>query len=79
MYEKEQWQKSRYLNFYWITSAVLIDSSSIELNTKDILLGITIDRHLKFDNKSIISVKKACQKLNAFLHFATFMNFAKKN
>ena len=30
-------------------STALIDGSSIESNTKEILLGITIDRDLKFD------------------------------
>ena len=31
-------------------STALIDGSSIESNTKEILLGITIDRDLKFDD-----------------------------
>ena len=46
-------------------STALIDGSSIESNTKEILLGITIDRDLKFDEHVNNLCKKACQKLNA--------------
>ena len=44
-------------------STALIDGSSIESNTKEILLGITIDRDLKFDEHVNNLCKKACQKL----------------
>ena len=59
-------------------SAVLIDGSSIESNTKEILLGITNDRDLKFDEHVSNLCKKACQKLNALVRLAPFMNTDKK-
>ena len=39
-------------------STALIDGSSIESNTKEILLGITIDRDLKFNDH----VSNLCKK-----------------
>ena len=59
-------------------STALIDGSSIESNTKEILLRITIDRDLKFDEHINNLCKKACQKLNALVHLAPFMNVDKK-
>ena len=59
-------------------SAALIDGSSIESNTKEILLGITIDRDLKFDEHVNNLCKKACQKPNALVRLAPFMNVDKK-
>ena len=59
-------------------STALIDGSSIESNTKEILLGITIDRDLKFDEHVNNLCKKACQKLNALVRLAPFMNVDKK-
>ena len=59
-------------------SAALIDGSSFESNTKEILLGITIDRGLKFDEHVNNLCKKACQKLNALVRLAPFMNVDKK-
>ena len=44
-------------------STALIDGSSIESNTKEILLGITIDRDLKSDEHVNISVKKHVKNL----------------
>ena len=44
-------------------SSILIDRSSIESNTKKILLGITIDKDLNLMNMSIISVKKHTKSL----------------
>ena len=49
-------------------STALIDGSSIESNTKEILLGITIDRDSKFDEHVNSLCKKACQKLNALMN-----------
>ena len=49
-----------------------INSSSTESNKKEILLEITIDEH--FNNPC----KKACQKLNALVRLAPFMNVDKK-
>ena len=59
-------------------STALIDGSSIESNTKEILLGITIDRDLKFDEHVNNLCRKACQKLNALVLLAPFMNVDKK-
>ena len=42
-------------------STALIDGSSIESNMKEVLLGITIDRDLKFDEHVNNLCKKACQ------------------
>ena len=55
-------------------STALIDGSSIESNTKEILLGITIDRDLKFDEHVNNLCKKACQKLNTLVRLAAFMS-----
>ena len=59
-------------------STALIDGSSIESNTKEILLGITIDRDLKFDEHVNNPCEKSCQKLNALVRLAPFMNVDKK-
>ena len=59
-------------------STALIDGSSIESNTKEILLGITIDRDLKFDEHVNNLCKKACQKLNAFARLSPLLNVITK-
>ena len=59
-------------------STALIDGSSIESNTKEILLGITVDRDLKFDEHVNNLCKKTCQKLSALVRLAPLMNFDKK-
>ena len=59
-------------------SIALIDGSSIESNTKEILPGITIDRDLKFDKHVNNLCENACQKLNALVRLAPFMNVDKK-
>ena len=59
-------------------SAALTDGSFIESNTKEILLGITIDRDLKFDEHVNNLCKKTCQKLHALVCLAPFMNVDKK-
>ena len=43
-------------------STALIDDSSIESNTKEILLGITTDRDLKFDEHVNNLCKKSMSK-----------------
>ena len=59
-------------------STALIDGSSIESNTKEILLVITIDRDLKFNEHVHNLCKKACQKLNVLARLAPLMNVDKK-
>ena len=56
----------------------MIDGSSIETNTKEVLLGITIDKDLKFDDHVNSLCKKACQKLNALARLAPYMNVEKR-
>ena len=60
-------------------STALIDGSSIESNTKEILLGITIDRDLKFDEHVNNLCKKISQKLNTLVRLALFMNVDQKS
>ena len=59
-------------------STALIDGYSTEWNPKEILLGITIHRDLKFDKHVNNLCKKACQKLKALVRLAPFMNVDKK-
>ena len=60
------------------SSTIVIDGSSIETNTKEVLLGITIDKDLKFDDHVNSLCQKACQKLNARAHLAPNMNVEKR-
>ena len=59
-------------------STLVIDGSPIEINTKEVLLGITIDKDLKFDEDVNSLCKKVCIKLNAFARLAPHMNFEKR-
>ena len=56
----------------------MIDGSSIEANTKEVLLGITIDKDLKFDDHVNSLCKKACQKLDALVRLVPCMNVEKR-
>ena len=57
---------------------VVIDGTSIESNIKEVLLGITIDRNLKFYDHVNNFCKKACHKLNVVSCLAPFMNVNKR-
>ena len=70
--------KSRILLSCNEPSTTLIDGSSIESNTKELVLGITIDRDLKCDEHVNNLCKKACQKLDALVRIASFMDVDKK-
>ena len=59
-------------------SKLVIDGSSIETNTKEVLLGITIDKDSKFDDHVNSLCKKACQKLNTLARLAPYMNVEKR-
>ena len=59
-------------------STPLIDGFSIDSSIKEVLLGITIDKELKFDDHVNKLCKKACQKRNALARIAPFMNIEKK-
>ena len=60
------------------TSTLLIDGFSIDSSIKEVLLGITIDKELKFEDHVNNLCKKACQNLNALAHIAPFMSVEKK-
>ena len=70
--------KIHLLLSYSEPSKLVIDGSSIETNTKEVLLGITIDKNLKFDDHVNNLCKKACQKLNALARLAPYMNVEKR-
>ena len=59
-------------------STPLIDGFSIDSSVKEVLLGTTINKELKFDDHVNNLCKKACQKLNAVVRIAPFMNIEKK-
>ena len=59
-------------------STLVIGGSSIETSTKKVLLAITIDKDLKFDDHVNSLCKKACQKLNALARLAPYMNVEKR-
>ena len=59
-------------------STALIKGSSIASNIKEVLLTISIDRDLKFNDHVDNLFKKACQKLNALARITPSMNFDKK-
>ena len=71
-------EKSQLLLSCSEPSTALIDGSSIESNTKEIFLRITVDIDLKFDDYINNLCKEACQKVNALVRFAPFMNVDKK-
>ena len=56
----------------------MIDGSSIEANTKEVLLGITIDKDLKLDDHVNSLCKKACQQLDALVRLVPCMNVKKE-
>ena len=59
-------------------STLVIDGFYIETNTKEVLLGIAIDKDLKFDDHVNSLCKKACQKLNALARLAPYMSVEKR-
>ena len=55
-----------------------IDNSYIESEDEQVLLGITIDSNLTFENYINSICKKASQKLNALARIAPYMNTQKR-
>ena len=55
-----------------------IDNSYIELESEPVLLGITVDSNLTFENRINSICKKASQTLNALAKFAPYMNILKR-
>ena len=57
---------------------VKIDNNYIELEDGQVLLGITIDSNITFENHISSICKKACQKLNARARINSNMNIQKQ-
>ena len=60
------------------TTAMIDSFLPIDYRKAEVLLGITIDHELKFDNHVNRLCKKASLKLNALARIAPFMNVSKK-
>ena len=59
-------------------TTAMIDGLPIDSSKTEVLLGITIDHELKFDDHVNYLCKKASLKLNALARIALFMNVSKK-
>ena len=55
-----------------------IDNSNIESDYEQVLLGITIDSNLTFENHISSICKKASQKLNALAKITPYMSIQKR-
>ena len=53
---------------------VVIDGCSIESSIEGVLLGITINRNLRFDDHDNNLFRKACKKVNPLSRLAPFLN-----
>ena len=61
-----------------VRSKAKIDNNYIECEKEQVLLGITIDSNLTFENHIINICKKASRKLNALARVAPYMNMQKR-
>ena len=61
-----------------VRSKAKIDNNYIESEKEQVLLGITINSNLTFENHINNICKKACQKLNALARVAPCMNMQKR-
>ena len=59
-------------------TTAMIDGLPIDSSEREVLLGITIDHELKFDDHVNHLCKKASLKINALARIAPFMNVNKK-
>ena len=59
-------------------SSAIIEDSYVKSSQKELLLGVTIDNELKFDDHMNYLCKKAGQKLNALARIAPFLDTNKK-
>ena len=59
-------------------AAAIIDGFPIDSSKAEVLLGITIDHELKFDDHVNRLCKKSSLKLNALARIAPFLNVSKK-
>ena len=60
------------------TTAMIDGLMPIDSSKTEVLLGITNDHELKFDDHVSYLSKKAGEKLNRFAHITPFMNVSKK-
>ena len=61
-----------------VRATAMIDNSYIKSEKEQVLLGITIDFNLTFENHINNICKKASQKLNALARVAPYMNMQKR-
>ena len=59
-------------------TTAMIDGLPIDSSKAEVLLGITIDHELKFDDHMDYLCKKAGQKLSTIARIVPFMNVSKK-
>ena len=55
-----------------------IDNNYIEVEEEQVLLGITINSNLTFENRIINICKRTCQKLNTLARVPAFLNIQKR-
>ena len=57
-----------------VRATAKIDNNYIESEKEQVLLGVTIDSNLTFENH----INNICQKLNSLARFAPYMNMQKR-
>ena len=77
-YKKLNTGKSHLLLSSSSRANTTIDNSYIESEDEQVLLGITIDSNLTFENHINSICKKASQELNALARIAPYMNIQKR-
>ena len=60
------------------TATAMIDNSYIESEDEQVVLGITIDSNLTFENHINSICKKASQKLNEFARITPYLSIQKR-
>ena len=70
--------KSHLLLSGYSRGTATIDNSYIESEDEQVLLGITIDSNLTFENHINSNCKKASQKLNALGRIIPYLNIQKR-
>ena len=77
-YMKVNTGKSNLLVPRNVRTTAKIDNNYTESEKEQVLIGITIDSNLTFENHISNICKRASQKLNALARFAPYMNMQKK-
>ena len=70
--------KSNLIMSFTEATNAIIDGYPIDSNKTEVLLGITINHELKFDDHVNYLCKKASLKLNTVARTVPFMNVSKK-